>query len=307
MNGKYLYMLIVNPYLWGFLSAVFSAMVFSRLTLRVKKNIYQHVNKISKIKGIAINSLLAVVFAWISFSLLGKKFVHGQTPLWLYFIIVLASSFILIRFLPRGIYFLLGLVITGVFSWSIAMRQWILISPHMWLNSPVMGIYAYDFFEKRADLFVWHAASWKMDKENFAKHWHSFAPLVNSFSAYASYPKGDVDYYFRGYVVESKPEFFFLYPARHFYPLDFKVMHMNSNTKEDPAMLWYIQLFRFVVNFREVEWNFKGKFAEGCCPVLFYPKDYPNATIPLMVISVDDGPLVKHNNEYVESGQVHQS
>jgi hypothetical protein len=280
-NSAHLYVFISNPYLWLFVSALFMATALARLASPVKKNIYQKIVAPKRLRSLLLNALMALLILAVGMVLFGDNFVFGSTPLLVYYLIVLLPAFLLIRFAPQTIYLIFLLMGISAYASMQVKQQWTLVNPITFQSESVMGLFAYSNIGPQADLVVMHASHLHIDRQALALHWQDIAPVANLYASYASYPKGEVNYWIRGYVMQSRPEFFFLYPARYLYPLEFEVFNSRSNVGKEPKMLWYLKLMRPITGLREFSWDFNAEFVSEQSPILLYPQTQRGATIPL--------------------------
>ncbi|WDI37580.1 hypothetical protein [Entomospira culicis] len=280
-NAPYLYLMVANPYFWLFCSALFLAMVLARATTRIKRNIYAYTVRRRHWRTLLLMGSLSGLSAWFGLGVVGTHFVYGSTPLWLYYVTILLVVFLLIRFVPYSGYLILLLILFSGYTSHVVNRQWTLVSYRSFEREPVLGIYHYDLMEQRADLVVMHRPTEVLDRAELARNWHEMGLVANVAFSYASYPKCPVNYRVRGYLLESRPEIFFVYPARYFYPLDFTIFNSSSNVAEDPHLFWYLTLLKPILGLRTVEWELEGTFVSEETPMLFYPSTLRHTVAPL--------------------------
>lgn len=283
MNAYYLYTLVMNPYLWMFLSALFAAVVFTRLTTPIKKNIYRYSVMKKKLWSIGINGVLSGVLLVVGIMISRKALVQGETNIIIYYAIIFTMGYLLMRFIPISGYVIVAFIFFSGYVSIVVRQQWVFIPSTTFTNQPVMGFYYYPI-SSDVEAVILHDTRIQIDQSALAIHWSDVAPLANIYQSYASYPTEDVEFIVSGYVMESRPEFFFFYPSRYFYPHEFMMHTVKSSVSKPPKFMLFLQLLRSVTGFREVQWAFYGSFVDSeDRPLYLYPMPLRGGRIPLIV------------------------
>ncbi|NIZ40749.1 hypothetical protein PVA45_04410 [Entomospira entomophila] len=281
VNAYYLYTLVMNPYLWMFLSALFTAVVFARITTPIKQNIYRYTFMRKKLWSIGLNAMLSVVLLVVGMIVFRKALVQGQMNLALYYAVIVIVAYLLIRFIPISGYVIVAFIFFSGYVSIMVRQQWTFVPATTFTNQPVMGFYYYPV-TSGVEAVILHDAQLQVDRSALATQWRDVAPLANIYQSYASYPKGKVEFIISGYVMESRPEFFFFYPSRYFYPIEFMMHTTKSSVSKPPKFYTFLRFFHVITGFRDVQWSFNGSFVDSeNRPLYLYPMPARASQIPL--------------------------